>query len=178
MRIAYAGTAFAFLAAIAIAATSSIIPRSSASGAIYAILAALLFVSPVAILSRIFTYKRVTGRTRAAALSAYLMIGLFFAFLYLAINSLSSAAFLDQGHISQPAIFVYMSFITMTTVGYGDYTPGTDLGRSLVVLQALIGQIYVVTAISRLVTLYAGPSDEIRARLQDRAREIGEQADS
>ena len=46
---------------------------------------------------------------------------------------------------------LYFSFVTITTVGYGDFTAATDLGRSLAITEALIGQIYLVTVVAAIV---------------------------
>src|SRR5438552_2133571 len=64
--------------------------------------------------------------------------------------------------------FLYFSFVTITTVGYGDLTAGTSTGRVLVTFEALIGQIFLVTLVARLVSMYgvsrrparAGPDDD------------------
>lgn len=157
MRMAYAAVAVALVLSFTVALTSRFVTDLNAGGLIYAILALLLLVAPPAILLRILAYKEVTGQTLAAALSAYLMIGLFFAFAYLTVNAWSLQPFFAQGPNANPADYVYMSYITMTTTGYGDFTPGTDVGRSLVVLEALIGQIFLVTTVARLVSMWGGP---------------------
>ncbi len=50
--------------------------------------------------------------------------------------------------------FLYFSFVTITTVGYGDLTAGTSTGRVLVTFEAMIGQIFLVTLVARLVSMY------------------------
>lgn len=177
MRAAYVGIGLALLLSVGLAAATSYVSQERSAGGIFAILAILLLVTTLAILGRIVAYERVTGQSLLAALSAYLMIGLFFAFLYLSTNSFSSEPFFAQGPINNPAVFVYMSYITMTTTGFGDFTPGTDLGRSLVVLEALIGQIFLVTTVARLVSMYSGP---VRAgsRVAERAKRLEETARS
>ena len=52
--------------------------------------------------------------------------------------------------------FLYFSFVTQTTVGYGDFTAAGDLGRALCVVEALVGQLYLVTIIAVLVSRMAG----------------------
>jgi len=175
MRLAYVGTGLALVLAVSLAVASSYVTLERSAGGIYAVLALLLFVSPAVIMGRIVTYERVTGQSLLAALSAYLMIGLFFAFLYLAINSLGSDPFFAQGPNHNPAVFVYMSYITMTTTGYGDFTPGTDLGRAFVALEALVGQIFLVTTVARLVSMYRGPT--AGARVAARSKRLSEPAE-
>lgn len=177
MRLAYIGAGVALLLAVALAAASSWqgVNRAFSAGGIFAILAALLLVSPAVILGRVVTYDQVTGQSLLAALSAYLMIGLFFAFLYLSINSFSAQPFFAQGPNNNPAVYVYMSYITMTTTGYGDFTPGTDLGRAFVALETLVGQIFLVTTVARMVSLYKGPA--AGTRVADRSKRRGAHAE-
>jgi voltage-gated potassium channel Kch len=53
--------------------------------------------------------------------------------------------------VREPNDFLYFSFATLTTVGYGDLVAATDLGRSLAISEALIGQIYLVTVVALIV---------------------------
>lgn len=115
-------------------------------------LAMLLLVAPVAILVRIARHRTVTMRTIAGAVAVYLQIGLAFSFLYRMAYLLNPAAL----HTSSPITsftMVYFSFITLTTVGYGDVTPGTDPVRLLAILEPLIGQVYLVVIVARLVSV-------------------------
>ena len=50
--------------------------------------------------------------------------------------------------------FLYFSFVTLTTLGYGDFTPATDIGKVMVTFEALIGQVFLVTLVARLVSMY------------------------
>ncbi|HEX3262045.1 MAG TPA: potassium channel family protein [Solirubrobacterales bacterium] len=52
--------------------------------------------------------------------------------------------------------FLYFSFVTITTVGYGDLTAGTSLGRSIAIAEALTGQIYLVTVVAAIVGVLGG----------------------
>src|SRR4051812_13855848 len=83
----------------------------------------------------------------AGVLSLYIMLGLFFAFVYGAIDNLSSEPFFSGGAEATVAHCVYFSFVTLATVGYGDYTAASNLGHTLCVFEALIGQIYLVTVV-------------------------------
>ena len=177
MRFAYIGAGLALLLAIGLAAASSYVTQTRSAGGIYAILAALLLISPAVILARIVTYEQVTVQSLLAALSAYLMIGLFFAFLYLSINSFSVEPFFAQGQNRNPAVYVYMSYITMTTTGYGDFTPGTDFGRAFVALETLVGQIFLVTTVARMVSLYKGPAAGVRVADRSKRRDAHAEED-
>ncbi|MGZ3459752.1 MAG: potassium channel family protein, partial [Archangium sp.] len=65
--------------------------------------------------------------------------------------------FFAQGVEKDPSIYLYFSFITMTTVGYGDFSPGAAVPRVLVIFEAMLGQVYLVTAVARMVSLLGLP---------------------
>jgi hypothetical protein len=95
-------------------------------------------------------------RTVLGAVCIYVLLGMLYAFLYAAIDALSSGPFFVQtAHATTPD-FLYFSYITQTTVGYGDFTAQGDLGRALAVLEAMGGQLYLVTIIAVLVSRLSG----------------------
>ena len=104
--------------------------------------------------------------TVIGAICIYVLLGMMFAFVYAAIDAMSSDPFFVQtAHATAPD-FLYFSFITQTTVGYGDFTASGDLGRALAVLEALSGQLYLVTIIAVLVSRLSararpGPAVEV-----------------
>ena len=102
--------------------------------------------------------ERVDIETLFAAVDVYIIIGLIFSALFTGLAYVHThPPFLAQPPSSphQPSDYVYLSFVTLTTVGFGDLTPLTDLARSVVVFEALIGQIFLVTLVARLVSLYS-----------------------
>jgi hypothetical protein len=117
-----------------------------------AALAGLLFSMPVVILRRIGRHTEVTSTTMWGAIAAYLAIGMSFSMLYLAVFLGDGGAFTN---ITDKSLgnFNYFSFVTMTTLGYGDIAPITDLPRGLVILETLLGQIYLVVVVARVVSL-------------------------
>jgi hypothetical protein len=80
------------------------------------------------------------------------MIGLVFVFIYGVLAKLGSGDFFAQGTDGTRSLRLYFSFVTLATLGYGDYTPAGSLGRTLAVVEALIGQLYLVTVIAVLVS--------------------------
>jgi ion channel len=95
--------------------------------------------------------RAVTVDALFGALCLYLLAGMFFAFVYSAIDQLSGSAFFAGGVEATPARAIYFSLATLTTVGYGDLTASTNLGRTLAVTEALAGQVYLVTVVSVVV---------------------------
>src|SRR5262245_13086648 len=99
-----------------------------------------------------------------AGLSAYLLAGIFFGVFYWVLEQTWAGSFAlpgegAQSHFSLPAA-IYYSFVTLTTLGYGDIVPRSEVGRGLAILEAVAGQLYLAVMIARLVSLYgagAGP---------------------
>ena len=94
----------------------------------------------------------VSQRSVIGAICVYFLLGMFFLFVYSNVAVLQSGPFFAQGTDGTPALRLYFSFVTLATVGYGDYTAATNLGHMLSVLEALLGQLYLVTVIAVLVS--------------------------
>lgn len=99
--------------------------------------------------------------TVAAALSIYLMIGLFYSYLYGALQDVHPPFFAQTDDPTRPEL-LYFSFITMTTVGYGDLSPIGNAGRALAVSEAVLGQIYLVTIVALIVSNLGRPTPRSR----------------
>ncbi len=125
---------------------------------------ALLFFTLVAaaILRYVLTDERVSFDKVSAALCVYLLLGLIFAIVYALMEFLQPGTFLAGGQMiphGDPGAFhgaglgqaVYFSFTTLTTLGYGDITGATRLAKNLSVLEAIIGQIFLVVLVAYLV---------------------------
>jgi hypothetical protein len=108
------------------------------------------------------TRRRVTIEAVFGVLCLYILLGMFFGFLYGAIGRFQGG-FFAAGQSDTVAHCLYFSFTTLTTVGYGDFTASSNLGHTLSVSEALIGQIYLVTVVSLIVGNLA-LSDRPRAR--------------
>lgn len=147
VRSAAAIVAIALLASIA----GLVVGGDLAEDSVRVVNVIFIAATPVAIMRDIFRYPEITLRTVFGVLTVYLLIGLFFAALYTVVAALSSEPFFSQGTNGNIADRIYFSFVTITTTGYGDYTAGTQLGRSLAVAEALIGQLYLVTLVSLIV---------------------------
>ena len=89
-----------------------------------------------------------------AALSAYLLAGLYFGLLYWVLEQLRSGAFTTSGNFSRMTA-IYFSFVTLATLGYGDITPRTDIARSVAILEGVGGQLFLAVLVARLVSLYS-----------------------
>ncbi len=89
----------------------------------------------------------------AGAVAIYLLLGLIWARLYQVVELVSPGAFrVPEGESVNGASLTYFSFVTLATLGYGDISPVNIVARDLAVLEAIMGQLYLVILISRLVT--------------------------
>jgi hypothetical protein len=122
----------------------------------------LVFMTSVFVWS-IVSDPSVTTDTLAGAVSAYMLIGITFGIAYTLIDRLNPGAFRDTiepaKHLSQSE-FTFFSFVTLTTVGYGDIVPRDAHARSFAMIESVIGIMYPAVLISRLVGLQGGKRDQ------------------
>jgi len=115
---------------------------------------AFAVASPVVILQRILRHPAVELETILGALCAYVLIALAFAAIYAMLQEVGSENFFAQPPPYERVDFLYFSFVTMTTTGFGDLTASTPLGKVLVTLEALIGTVFLVTIVASLVASF------------------------
>jgi Ion channel len=128
--------------------------------------ALLLLLAVVMVVRRILARPEVTIQSIYGALSAYLITGLMFASCFAAMEHLGTSDFFAGNEPANTQTFQYFSFTTLTTLGYGDFTAAESGGRSVAVLEALTGQVFLVTLVARLVSAYRGP-DRARSPTED-----------
>ncbi len=116
--------------------------------------AGLLLFTVFVVVGGVVRHRVVTTQTILGALSAYLLLGFFFAAMFTAVAKFGTAPFFTSGETPDTDTIQYFAFITLTTTGYGDLTPAGQPGRSLAVLDALAGQIFLVTLVARLVSVF------------------------
>jgi hypothetical protein len=112
----------------------------------------LTLVTMGGLVRRLRIQAEISVLTVLAALCIYMLLGLSFGFLYAAIGDLGSQPFFASRVHETPSDYIYFSFITLATVGYGDLAPQGGIGRALAVTEGLTGQIYLVTAVAALVS--------------------------
>jgi ion channel len=118
------------------------------------LLVLLLAVGAAAVLRAVVTEDRVGFRTILGAVSVYLTLGLLFAFLYVSIERIQHQPFFGAGvHVGR-GDFPFFSVTTLTTTGYGNLVPAGQPGKLFAVLEMLMGQVFLVTLIARLVSLW------------------------
>jgi hypothetical protein len=161
-----AGTTIKKRHAISIAACVALAPivlfvnSASVVGLTYLLPVVLLVTATLPVtISRTLQHRRITHETVLGALCAYVLVGLLFAFSYLAVDELRDGPFFAQEGPHAQSEFVYYSFVSLTTLGFGDLSPAVGLPQALTVLEALTGQIFLVTLVARLVTLWVRQSE-------------------
>jgi hypothetical protein len=127
----------------------------------------LLSAATLAVLRRVVTSETVDSRTILGALSVYAIIGLLFTFLYATVERLQGTSFFGNLAEPQSSDFLFFSFTTLTTTGYGNLVPAGQPGRMLSGLEMMIGQIFLVTLVARLVSLWR-PGERLRRRQAER----------
>ena len=121
------------------------------------------------ILLGIFRQKTISSDLIYGSICVYLLIGLAWAFVYSALENTNPGSFeIAKNYAQDPSsqiyrqttlsLFVYYSYVTLTTLGFGDITPLTPPAQSISILEALTGQFYLVILVARLVGNYLATS--------------------
>lgn len=144
--------AWALLAGLGCATAIELVVAGPDDARIGPAIVAAIGVVAVASISRQVLLRPLPDTTSiAASACAYLLIGYSFASLYILIDRIASGSFLASGEALTPESAIYFSFVTLTTLGFGDLTPAASSGRTLVTLEAMAGQFYIAIAVARLV---------------------------
>ena len=122
-----------------------------------------VFLSVWAVAKQVVIGNEISANRVVGTVSLYLLLGVLWAILYAIVEQISAGSFsgmsepLTQGWSSD---WLYFSFVTMTTLGYGDITPVHRIARTLSWLQAVVGQFYVAVVIAWLVSALPRPGTD------------------
>ncbi len=148
----------ALVAAVLIAAIVTTLGSGDSKRDLSVLAAILATLVPFVVVTGLIRTLREEGasqRAIAGALSVYLLIGMLCAYVYRVIATVGSGPLFANGQGDGDASDqVYFSFVTQTTVGYGDFVPDEPVARAVAIAQALTGQLYLVTVVSLLVGGY------------------------
>lgn len=122
------------------------------SGARDTLSAGLLLLVPVAVVLEFRRDLTVTVQSVTAALCVYVVLGMTYASMASAVSNISGLPYFAGKASASSSDYEYFSFITLATVGYGDFVPALGVGRALSVLEGLTGQLYLVTVVALLVS--------------------------
>ena len=119
------------------------------------VVSALLYVvAPFAVVRDIATRRSVDQEAVLGAIAAYLIVGMCFAFTYRAIGVLQPTPFFGAEGPGDMTQTLFFSFVTLTTTWYGNLVPATNPGQSLAVMEAVLGQLFLVTAVAKIITAW------------------------
>ena len=122
-------------------------------GLLFLASAVLYFLAPLSILRAIVMQRDVDQETVLGAIDAYLFVGMFFAYAYQAIGAFE-APFFTGGVEVTVARALFFSFTTLTTTGYGNLVPASQVGQTVAVGEMLVGQLFLVTAVAKVITVW------------------------
>ena len=116
--------------------------------------ALLYLIAPMSILRAIARERRVGLESVLGAVDAYLLIGMLFAYLYQAMAFVGEAAFFSNGADGSLPQALFFSFTTLTTTGYGNLVPADNPGQAFTVMEMLLGQLFLVTAVAKVIAAW------------------------
>jgi hypothetical protein len=132
----------------------------------------LLTVAMGAVLWRVVSSAEVGSRTILGAISVYAVLGILFTFAYGTIDRIQGGPFFEELARPEGNDFLFFSYTTLTTTGYGNLVPGGQPGRMFAGLEMMLGQIFLVTLVAGLVSLWR-PGEALRRRRERREEPAG-----
>ncbi len=125
-------------------------------GALAGLLAVLYAISPLILIHDVLRRRVVDPQTVLGAIAAYLLIGMAFAFTYVSVQACQEPPFFGDQGVATVASSLFFSFTTLTTTGYGNLVPAANPGQSLAMAEVVLGQLFLVTAVAKVVADYPG----------------------
>jgi Ion channel len=160
--------------ALVLSAAAAIFGGRYLFGAAWLLQILLLAAAMAAVLRHVLTERTVSTRTILGAISVYTSLGLLFTWAYGTIDRLEGGGFFGEGVATKGSDLLFFSYTTLTTTGYGDLVPAGQLGRMVSGLEMMLGQIFLVTLVAGLVSLWTPGQALLRRR---RGREDGDAAE-
>src|SRR5215831_614518 len=121
-------------------------------GVIFAVCCLLYLIAPFSIVRHLVLRGEIDTETLLGAIAAYLLIGMFFAFAYKAAGEFGSVPFFGSGGLGSLSQDLFFSFVTMTTVGYGNLVPAANPGQTFAVAEAVTGQLFLIVAVGKVIS--------------------------
>ena len=133
-------------------ATADLIWGGDALTGVLGVVSALLALGiVVVVVASVVVKGEINAQSVIGAICVYLLLGIIFMFIYGTVAAFGNDAFFSSGTDGTRSLRLYFSYVTLATLGYGDYTPKSNLGHTLAIIEALLGQIYLVTVVALLV---------------------------
>ncbi|MGZ4275845.1 MAG: ion channel [Solirubrobacteraceae bacterium] len=142
------------VAATVAAVVAKLVSSEALLGAAFVVDALLLLIAAATILRRVIAAAEVEFRTILGAISVFTLLGLLFGYLYLALGRLESGDVFAGVPHARAQDYLFFSYTTLTTTGYGNLVPAGKIGQILAVFEMLTGQFFLVTLVAGLVSLW------------------------
>lgn len=153
-RLQLIAGAFAILATLTVV-LNLVFPDQVANRGVMAVVSGLLYLgAPSSIIRHLVLRRQIDRETILGAIAAYLMIGMFFAFAYRALGDIQAGPLFGPSGDGTFPQDLFFSFTTLTTTGYGNLIPAGNPGQSFAVLEMLVGQLFLVTAVAKAVSAW------------------------
>jgi hypothetical protein len=123
-------------------------------GGIWLVSTLLYLIAPFSITRNLLFRRQVDVQTVLGAIDIYLLVGMLFAFVYRFLSVVQPGPFFGANGDGLIAQDLFFSFTTLTTTGYGNYVPAGNPGQSIAVLEMLAGQLFLVTAVSKVISAF------------------------
>jgi hypothetical protein len=124
---------------------------SVTDGPVLVVLVVLYALTPVVIVAHLARRPTVDLQTLFGGVAAYLLIGMTYTFFYVTVGESQGAPFFADHGDATTAQYLFFSFATLTTTGYGDLVPAGNPGQTLAISEAVLGQLFLVTALGKIV---------------------------
>ena len=144
----------AAVAATAAAVVAKLVTSDALLAAAFVIDSVLLLIAAATILRRVVGAPKVDFRTILGAISVFTLLGVLFGYVFLALGSLDNGEVFAGVHNARAQDYLFFSYTTLTTTGYGNLVPAGQLGQILAVFEMLTGQFFLVTLVAGLVSLW------------------------
>lgn len=121
-----------------------------------------LLIAPVAIIAHQIRRRGLNLEALLAAITAYVLVGIAFAFAYNLLGLLSPQPVFADAHEDSLAHQLFFSFTTLTTTGYGNLVPEGTIGQTIAVVEAITGQLFLLTAFARILRGATSPREDVQ----------------
>ena len=138
-----------------VAVTGGLIGGEVADLAILLASTVLYLIAPIVVVRHLVARSVVDRETVLGVIAAYLLIGMFFAFLYRDVGAIEPNPFFGAGGEASPPQALFFSFTTLSTTGYGNLVPAGSAGQTLAVAEMIIGQLFLITALGKVVSVWS-----------------------
>jgi hypothetical protein len=115
----------------------------------------LYLVAPIVVMRHLVARSVIDRQAVLGVIVAYLLIGMFFAFVYRVMGVFQPEPFFGSGGDATPSATLFFSFTSLSTTGYGNLVPAGSAGQTVAVAEMLIGQLFLITAVGKVISVWS-----------------------